>query len=87
MKIKEVKSERTPAIASQWTDGRLLRMAPLVLQSTAAMTTKSRARARDDCFARHFLPVQEQGIARNGDHVADLGSVVHGDHAVLLSEG
>jgi hypothetical protein len=33
----------------EWTDGMLLRMTPLVLQRAAAMRTKRRDRARDDC--------------------------------------
>jgi len=48
-KISAAKSDRTPAMASQWTDGMLLRMTPLVLQRAAAMRTKRRDRARDDC--------------------------------------
>ena len=34
-----------------------------------------------------FLPVQQQRIAGDGHHVADLRAVIHGDHAVLFDQG
>ena len=40
----------------------------------------------DDGAAGDFLPVEEQGIAGNRDHVAHHSPVVHGDHTVVLHQ-
>ena len=39
-----------------------------------------------DGLAGELLPVEQQGIVRDGHHVAHFGAVIDGDHAIVLDQ-
>lgn len=41
----------------------------------------------DDRAVAKLFPIEQERIGRDGNHVADLGAVVHGDDAVVFHQG
>ena len=62
------------------------RIVKAILLPDAGVKNVRGGREGDDSLPGHFLPVQEQRIVRDSDHVADLRAVVDGDHAVVFNQ-